>query len=70
MRVTSSNIDSVDYDESAKLLKVTFKSGALYYYEGVPAATFQNMLRASSAGQFLHNVVIPRHKATRISGSQ
>ena len=36
--VSSSNLESVDYDPSARVLEIAFLNGGVYQYSGVPAS--------------------------------
>lgn len=55
--VKSSNVVAIGHDGSE--LRVRFKGGNLYAYEGVPASVFQAFLKAPSVGSFF---------ATRVRG--
>ena len=50
--VKSSYIKAVTYDEKTELLKVKFKKGAVFSYQGVPKDTFDNLMLAPSIGAF------------------
>lgn len=52
--VSSSNIDSIGYDEQNREVYVRFLNGSLYVYRGVPEFEFQNLLEAPSHGSYLH----------------
>ncbi|MGM9478230.1 KTSC domain-containing protein [Pedobacter sp. GSP4] len=52
--VTSSNIDSIGYDEPNQIVYVRFLNGSLYIYKGVPQHEFQNLLEAPSHGSYLN----------------
>lgn len=52
--VSSSNIHSIGYDKQNRLMYVRFHTPSLYVYEGVSESEFQNLLRASSCGRYLH----------------
>ncbi len=52
--VTSSNVESIGYDESQQVLYVRFLSGGLYIYKGVNSYEFEGLLNASSVGSYLH----------------
>ena len=56
--VESSNLAAVGYDKEAECLKVTFKSGASYIYENVPAGVWTDILSADSVGSIFHKLVI------------
>ena len=50
--VVSSSLQRVVYSESAKALWVQFTTGSVYRYDGVPTGLVQQLLNASSHGQF------------------
>lgn len=52
--VSSSNIESIGYDEQNQEVYVRFLKGGLYVYKGVPEHEFQNLLEAPSHGSYLH----------------
>lgn len=51
--VASSNIAAIGYDEASQTLEVEFTSGAVYQYYNVTQALFEQLMQASSKGQFL-----------------
>jgi hypothetical protein len=48
----SSNIESIAYEKNARSLYVTFKSTAVYLYEGVTADEVSAFLAAPSKGKY------------------
>ena len=44
----------VHYDEDPAELDVTFASGKIYRYAGVPLATYVGLLEADSKGEFFN----------------
>jgi len=52
--VSSSNIDSIGYNEQNQEVYVRFLNGSLYVYKGVPQHEYQNLMDASSHGSFLN----------------
>lgn len=55
--VKSSNLKSVGYNASTQTLEVEFKNGAVWHYEGVPQAKYDDMIEAESIGSyFSHNI--------------
>ena len=52
--VSSSNIDSIGYDEQNQEVYVRFLNNSLYVYKGVPEHEFRNLLKAPSHGSYLH----------------
>lgn len=51
--VSSSDIESIGYDESARILEIAFLSGDIYQYSGVPKYIYQELMNASSHGSYL-----------------
>ena len=52
--VTSSNLKSVGYDPSTKMLEIEFRDGALYRYDGVPPDVHCELMGAGSHGKYFH----------------
>ena len=52
--VSSSNIESIGYEEQNETVHVRFLNGSLYIYKGVPLHEFENLRDASSLGSYLH----------------
>jgi hypothetical protein len=51
--VSSSNVQSIGYDDANQLLYVRFNNNTLYRYLGVPIAEFYGLQSASSVGGYL-----------------
>ena len=52
--VSSSNIESIGYDELEEIVYVRFLNGSVYVYKGVPIHEYENLLQAPSHGSYLH----------------
>lgn len=52
--VSSSNIESIGYDEQKQQVYVRFLNGCLYVYKGVPLHEYENLRDAPSLGSYLH----------------
>ncbi|HON01571.1 MAG TPA: KTSC domain-containing protein [Paludibacteraceae bacterium] len=52
--VSSSNIESIGYDEQNEQVYVKFLNGSLYVYKDVPLHEFENLRDAPSLGSYLH----------------
>lgn len=52
--VSSSNIDSIGYNEDDQEVYVRFLNNSLYVYKGVPKHEFENLRDAPSLGSYLH----------------
>ena len=68
MKVNSSTITDIDREVvGGKLfLKVTFKNGSEYLYEGVPANIYEEFLMSNSKGKYLHENIANRYNYTRV----
>lgn len=62
--VSSSNIDSIGYEDNT--LYVRFNSGALYAYYNVPQSTYAGLMSASSHGKYLAAYVKGNYRYQRI----
>lgn len=51
--VTSSNIASIGYDANSQTLEIEFLNGGVYQYFDVPQHVHQELMNASSHGQYL-----------------
>ncbi len=56
-QVASSNVRSIGYDTRTQTLEVEFHSGWVYQYYGVPKHLHQEIMSASSKGQFLNQYI-------------
>ncbi len=50
--VSSSNIDSIGYDENSQTLEISFLSGGIYQYFDVPASVHEELMSADSKGKY------------------
>ena len=57
VRVRSSNIESVGYEEHSQTLGVRFYGGGEYHYSGVPRRVYEGLLSASSVGRYFDRYV-------------
>ncbi len=55
--VESTTLKTIAYDESLALLRLEFRSQAIYDYFGVPAAVHETLLNAPSIGACFHEIV-------------
>lgn len=49
--VDSTAISEITYNNTSKILTITFTSGASYIYIGVPESEYENLAEASSIGR-------------------
>jgi KTSC domain-containing protein len=58
----SSAIARALYDETAATLDLWYKGGDRYRYFEVPEAVYDELLRASSAGEYVNREIKPRYR--------
>lgn len=57
IKVDSSNLASVGYDEKNRILEIEFIHGGVYQYFDVPNDDYEALMNASSLGSyFYHNI--------------
>lgn len=66
VKVSSSNIDEVGYDEASKALTVKFKNGSTYRYADVAPHHHQRMIEGDSVGGYFHKHIRNDHDSVRI----
>lgn len=59
VKVKSSAINTVEYDEDRKSLTVTFKNDKSYVYLKVPHDVFNDLLLSDSVGKFYNASIKP-----------
>lgn len=64
--VVSSNLAEVGYDEETKILRIAFRSGAVYDYRNVPRRVYDDLLTADSVGQYFHQNIRNDYAFTKI----
>jgi hypothetical protein len=64
--VDSSCVARLGYDRVEEEVYVEFHGGAVYAYEGVPPAVYEQFERAESKGTFLNAAIKPRYPARKL----
>ena len=64
--VASSNVSSIGYDSITQTLEVEFLSGRVYQYYGVPDHLHEQIMQASSKGQFLNYYIKNSYPYSRV----
>ena len=64
--VASSNVSSIGYDSVTQTLEVEFLSGRVYQYYGVPDHLHEQIMQASSKGQFLNYYIKNSYPYSRV----
>jgi len=66
MEWKSSLVQAATYQQEAAILEVALHGGAVYRYFGVPAQTYEELLRAQSKGRYFNDHVRSRFAYTKI----
>jgi len=64
--VTSTSVEWIEYDASARTLEIAFASGGVYRYFDVPFAVHDQLRAAESKGRFVNEVVKRRYRYARV----
>ena len=64
--VTSSNISSIGYDPATAILEIEFLSGGVYQYFDVPEHIHQDLMNASSHGEFFSEYIKSSYRYQKI----
>jgi len=67
MNVKSSNVASVGYNETQKIMEIEFHSGGIYQYLNVEKTTYLELMKASSKGKYFHNHILNKYPTKKIS---
>ncbi len=62
VRLSSSSIERIAYDEEARALSIWFKETGRYIYSDVPRAIFDGLKKAPSAGRFFNECIKRRYR--------
>ena len=64
--VTSSNIASIGYDDSSETLEIEFKNGGIYQYFDVPQRIYNEIMSASSHGEYLAQNIKGHYRYSKV----
>lgn len=64
--VSSSNVESIGYDEATSTLEIEFKNGATYQYFDVPLHVFSELQNAGSVGAYLASNIKGHYRYSRV----
>lgn len=63
----SSVVHKMDYNETTGNLRITYVSGSVYEYKGVPLDVFNAMKRSGSKGAFLNTQIKGRYDYEKVA---
>ncbi len=64
--VTSSNIASIGYDADSQTLEIEFLNGGVYQYFDVPQYVHEELMNASSLGQYLAQNIKGNYRYSKV----
>jgi hypothetical protein len=64
--VTSSNVESIGYDEDSSTLEIEFKNGTTYQYFDVPENVYNELKNADSVGGYLASRIKGTYRYSRV----
>ena len=64
--VASTNIRSLGYDPASSTLEVEFSSGSIYQYYNIGEPLYEQLMAASSKGQFLNIYIKNAYPFSRV----
>ena len=56
-RVESTTLRALAYDDGRRILRLEFRTRAIYHYYDVPAAVYDALLAAPSKGSYFNRVI-------------
>lgn len=66
IKVSSSNLKSVGYDETMSILEIEFHGGRVYQYFNVPNHIYESLMKAASHGKYFHAYIKDRYRYRRV----
>lgn len=64
--VSSSNVISIGYDSATMTLEVEYKDSSVYQYFDVPESVYQDLMLASSVGQYMHSNIKGNYRYAKV----
>jgi uncharacterized protein len=64
--VTSSNIGAIGYDVNSQTLEIEFLNGGVYQYFDVPEHVYDDLMGASSQGQYLAQSIKGHYRYSKV----
>jgi hypothetical protein len=68
--VAATDLDAVAYDPAERRLRIRFRSGAIYDYDGVPSVVLEELLAAPSKDGYFAEYVRPEYRYRRVRGAE
>jgi hypothetical protein len=68
--VNSSVIRTLGYDPQTSVMEVEFRTGRVYHYSAIPAAVYDDLLRANSIGEYFNREIRPNYPYVEVTGKK
>lgn len=68
--VESATLAAIGYDGARGILRLEFRSHAVYSYFGVPGAVYEGLLAASSKGKYFNGAIRGHFPHSRVPGTE
>ncbi|GIL41689.1 KTSC domain-containing protein [Roseiterribacter gracilis] len=65
--IESESLAAVGYDPARLLLRLQFRAGGLYEYDGVPQRIWRELMRAESKGRYFIDEIRGRYPYHRVT---
>ena len=67
IKVESTNIKSIGYNEVKVILEIEFLNGSIYNYFKVKPKTFKEIMKAESKGKYFHKNIREKYEYLRVN---
>jgi hypothetical protein len=64
--VSSSNLAGAEYDDETRTLRIAFRSGSTYAYQGVDRTVFEDLIASPSPGAYFARRIKPFYSSERV----
>lgn len=66
VNLNSTSLQAVTYQDQCAVLELEFRSGEVYRYFGIPAPTYEELLRAESKGGYFNSHIRNRFAYAKV----
>lgn len=67
--VASSGLNAIAYDPIERRLRIRFRSGAIFEYDGIPSFVYEELLSALSKSGYFSDFIRPDYPYRRVRGA-
>lgn len=68
--MASSILAAVAYDPAERRLRIRFRTGAIFDYDGVPPVVYDELLAAPSKGAYFAEYIRPEYSYRRVESAE